>query len=65
MTGDEKKLLELFRACDNRGRRLLLVIAEAEAKHAARGLCAAYNKTLRGNAYNLPEEEEKAENEGG
>lgn len=65
MTGDEKKLLELFRACDNRGRRLLLVIAEGEAKYGPRGLCAAYNKTLRGKAYNLPEEEEKAENEGG
>lgn len=66
MTGDEKRLLELFRACDNRGRQHLLVIAEAEAKHAAEGPCAAYNKTLRGKAYNLPEEEEeKAENEGG
>lgn len=34
MTGDEKKLLTLFRACDNRGKSFLLVIAEAEAKHA-------------------------------
>ena len=59
MTGDEKKLLELFRACDNRGRRLLLVMAEAEAKHAAGGPCAAYNKTLEAWSHNLALQEEK------
>lgn len=64
MTGDETRLLELFRACDNRGRSHLLVIAEAEAKHAAEGPCAAYNKTLAGEAYDFTPKEEKDENEG-
>lgn len=64
MTGDEKRLLELFRACDNRWRQHLLVIAEAEAKHAARCLCAAYNKTLAGEAYDFTSKEEKGGNEG-
>lgn len=59
MTGDEKRLLELFRACDNRGRRHLLVIAEAEAKHGAEGPYSAYNKVLDGEAHNLPLKEGK------
>lgn len=61
MTGDERRLLELFRACDNRGRRLVIVIAEAEAKHAEEGPCAAYNKTLSGSALNCAPKEGEGE----
>lgn len=64
MTGDETRLLELFRACDNRGRLHLLVIAEAEAKHSAEGPCAAYNKTLARPALNCAPKEGEGENEG-
>lgn len=59
MTGDEVRILELFRSCDDRGKRLLLVIAEAEAKHAHEGLYSAYNKTLAAPAHNFTIEEGK------
>lgn len=64
MSGDEERLLSLFRSTDNRGRSHILVIAEAEAKHAARCLCASYNKTLAGEAYDFTSKEEKGGNEG-
>ena len=59
MTGDEVRILELFRSCDDRGKRLLLVIAEAEAKHAQEGPYSGYNKTLSAPAHNFTTEEGK------
>lgn len=60
MTGDEKKLLELFRACDNRGKSFLLVIAEAEAKHGREGPHLPRCAILTDETHNLPMKEAKS-----
>ena len=58
MNGEER-LLELFRAMDNRGRRHLLLIAEAEAKYAREGPYLPRGAILTAEAGNLSAEEEK------
>ena len=60
MTGDEKKLLTLFRACDNRGKSILLLIAEAEAKHAQEGPHLPRGAILTDETHNLPMKEAKS-----
>ena len=59
MTGDEVRILELFRSCDDRGKRFLLVIAEAEAKHAQEGPYSPYYKALTPSGHNFTIEEGK------
>ena len=58
MNGEER-LLELFRAMDNRGRHHLLVIAEAEAKYAREGPYLPRGAILTAEAGNLSVEEGK------
>jgi len=64
MSGDELRLLSLFRSLDTRGKEHLLVIAEAEAKHAAEGLQKARNSILNASTHNLPIEGQNDEIEG-
>lgn len=61
MSGDEEKLLSLFRSTDNRGRNHILVIAEAEAKHAAEGLQKAQESIINASTHNLPIERQNDE----
>ncbi len=58
MNGEER-LLELFRAMDNRGRHHLLVIAEAEAKYAREGPYLPRGAILTASAGILSTKEEK------
>lgn len=60
----EARLIELFRGMDNRGREHLLLIAEAEYKHARGGLQLPRGGVLETSAGNLPTERRKRENEG-
>ena len=60
----EKRLIEIFRALDNRGKEYMLLIAEAELKHIAEGPQKAHSAILNTSAHNLPLEEEKRQNEG-
>lgn len=53
MSGDEARLLSLFRSTDNRGKEHILVIAEAEAKHAAEGLQKARKSILNASTHNF------------
>ncbi len=64
MSGDEARLLSLFRSTDNRGREHILVIAEAEAKYAAEGLQEADRATLESQTHNLPMKHENDQIEG-
>lgn len=64
MSGDEERLLSLFRSADNRGKEFILVIAEAEAKHAAEGLYTPHSDVLEAQAGNLPLKGERGKNEG-
>lgn len=64
MSGDEVRLLSLFRSTDNRGKEHILVIAEAEAKHAAEGLQKARKSILNASTHNLPIEGQNDEIEG-
>lgn len=58
MNGEER-LLELFRATDDRGRHHLLVIAEAEAKYGREGPYLPRGAILTASAGILSAEEEK------
>ena len=53
MSGDEARLLSLFRSTDNRGKEYILVIAEAEAKYAAEGLQKARKSILNASTHNF------------
>lgn len=64
MTGDEKKLLALFRSLDNRGRSHVLVIAEAESRYAPEAAYLARRGVLDASAYNLPLKDENDEIKG-
>lgn len=64
MSGDEERLLSLFRSTDNRGIGHILVIAEAEAKHAAEGLQKARRAILNTATHNFTIAEQNDEIEG-
>ena len=58
MNGEER-LLEIFRALDNRGKRTVLAIAEAELKHASQAAYTARGGLLDVSSGNCADEGEK------
>lgn len=64
MTGDEKRLLDLFRSLDSRGKHHVLVIAEAESRYAPESAYTPHSGLLDASAHNLPMEHENDQIEG-